>query len=199
MDSGAQARATASPLRSFLATLKARVQEETPSDAPSSRHFFDSVNMYGNIQGDDVAEDLDEEPDVVPESSPVLDSMEGADMGPLDARYPIRPRKTWYRRLGQFFVKQQDWFFLLVLGLCSAIIALSVEETIIRLYQGTSWFRPAFSQESLRNRDWVSKLSTFQVSIADDYFLCSASQREICSWVLRTTISLGFFCGRFLV
>jgi hypothetical protein len=135
MDPGVQSR-SASTLRSFLTSLKARVQEQTPSDAPSSKHYFDSVNMYSNIQGDDTLEDLDDDevPNQVGDDASQIDLSDSPGHISIDSQYPMRTRKSWYRRLGQFFIKQQDWFFLLVLGLCSAIVALAVEEIIRFLY-----------------------------------------------------------------
>lgn len=138
MDGAAQSR-SASSIRNFLTTLKLRVQEPTPEDAPSSKHYFDSVNMYGNIQEDDTLEELDEEEPSRPHDDAHASILASDDPENLDieTRYPIRTRKQWYQRLGRFFIKQQDWFFLLVLGLCSAIIALAVEEIIRWIFKGS--------------------------------------------------------------
>jgi hypothetical protein len=124
-------------IRRLFATIKEKVQEPTPSDAPSSKHNFYSVNVYGNINDESDDDEYDMPDEVGPGSE---------DLSHLPQ---LRPQLPWYKKLIKSFVKQQEWVFLIVLGLCSAVLALTVEETIRLVIQGPPAFcaspnRPLF-------------------------------------------------------
>jgi hypothetical protein len=113
----------AQSLKKLFATIKEKVQEPTPHDAPSSKHSFYSVNVYGNI-----ADESDDD-------EYVDDGRSGSE--DLSSLSRVRQQLPWYKLLGKFFVKQQEWVFLLVLGLCSSVLALTVEETIRLVISGS--------------------------------------------------------------
>jgi len=120
-------------IRQFIADLRERVSEPTPDDAAPNRHIYDPVNVYsGFADQEDEAEEYGWDSRSNNSSLPAADGL-----------IPPQPSliKRFVNRLRIFFVRQQEWFFLLVLGVCSAILALTMEETMQSFYDGARTFR----------------------------------------------------------